>query len=141
MDAVIFGTDPPPTIQSVHATESSVRPAERARVMAVLFYADWCSACKVLDPKIEAVKRDYVREDILFTRLDMTDDFTQRQSMLLAEQLGLGSLARRHGGRTGFMLLVSSQDGRVLGRLLKSHSEAEIRQAISAALDASGQGT
>lgn len=128
----------PAAITPAQAAQASA-PAEKARVVGVLFYADWCASCKVLDPKIQAVKRDFAEDSVLFTRFDLTDEFTRRQSLLLAEQLGLGEIARKHGNTTGFMLLVSNADGRVLGRLVRTNSEADIRQSIQGALASAGK--
>ena len=116
---------------------ASTAPAEKAKVVGILFYADWCGSCKVLEPKINAVKKDFTESSILFTRVDMTDEFTKRQSQLLANQLGFGDIVRKQDGKTGFMLLVSNSAGKVITMLLKTQSEDEIRAEITKALTSS----
>ncbi len=31
------------------------------KVIGLLFYADWCGSCKVLEPNLNAVKKDFPR--------------------------------------------------------------------------------
>lgn len=108
--------------------------AERPELVGVLFYADWCGACKVLDPKIEAVKPSFDDAPVLFTRVDLTNRYTRHQSELLTSQLGLADLYAQYGNKTGFMVLVEPATGEVRGRLLSAMSEGDIARAIRDAL-------
>ncbi len=109
------------------------------RVIGLLFYADWCGSCKVLDPKLEAVTPEFADQPILFTRVDLTDADTQVGAEQHARDLGLEDIYAEHEGRTGFMLLVDAREKRVLGRLTHNQSEGDIRQAISQALAETGR--
>lgn len=117
------------------AFSNSLAAGEKPDVIGVLFYADWCGSCKTLDPKIEAVKPEFSEASILFTRVDLTDDFTKRQSSLLASQLDIDGIYEAHAPKTGFMLLVDGENGEVLGKLTKTQSEEEITASIRAALE------
>lgn len=108
--------------------------ADKPEVIGLLFYADWCGSCKVLEPKLDAAKKGFADKPILFTRVDMTDDTTKAQSKLLAGALGLGSIYAENAPKTGFMLLVNANDKKVLGKLDKTQSEAELKANIAAAL-------
>lgn len=108
--------------------------AEGTRVIGLLFYADWCAACKVLDPKLEAVKPEFADQPIAFTRVDLTDEDTTAKSVKHVRDLSLEKIYAEHEGRTGFVLLVDAREKRVLGRLTHDQSEGDLRQAISKAL-------
>lgn len=107
---------------------------EQPKVVGLLFYADWCASCKVLEPKLNEVKKQFMDQPIYFTRVDMTDDSTQKQSGMLAEWVGLGEIYREHAPKTGFMLLIDPQTKKVLSKLTKTQSEAELKTAMEDAL-------
>ena len=115
--------------------ETKEEKAETPKVIGLLFYADWCGSCKVLDPKIEAIKKDFAKDPVLFTRVDLTDDFTKGQSKLFANWVGLADIFAEHGKKTGFMLLIDSAEKKILSKLTKTQSEDELRDEIKAALE------
>src|SRR3989338_7168874 len=101
------------------AAEVASKPA----VIGVLFYADQCGSCKILDPKIQAVKKEFTDKPILFTRVDLTDDYTKSQSQMLASMLGISEIYNENAPKTGYMLLINAKDKKVLGKLTKTQSE------------------
>jgi thiol-disulfide isomerase/thioredoxin len=107
---------------------------EPPKVLAVLFYADWCSSCKELEPKLNKVKRDFEGKPILFTRFDLTDEFTNDQAARYAALLGLENYYTENAGKTGYMLLIDSQSKKVLGRINKQNSSEEMKAALTTAL-------
>lgn len=107
---------------------------DKPQVIGLLFYADWCASCKVLEPKLDAVKKGFTDKPVLFTRVDMTDDYTKSQSKLLAGALGLGSLYAENAPKTGYMILINASNKKVLGKLDKAQSEEQIKANIAAAL-------
>lgn len=113
---------------------------EKPDVIGLLFYADWCASCKVLEPKLNAVKKSFADKPILFTRVDLTDDYSKSQSKLLAGALGLSEIYTENAPKTGFMLLISTKDKKVLGKLVKTQSEDEIKTGIAAALSPGSAG-
>lgn len=114
------------------AADSDVE--EAANLAAVLVYADWCSSCKILDPKVEAVKANQELPGVNFVTIDYTardvdDLFAQ------ADQQGVGEAIRQFLAeevKTGWLLLVDLDDNRVVGKVVKSMEEAEIAGAIKA---------
>jgi thiol-disulfide isomerase/thioredoxin len=113
----------------------AAEPAKDPQVIGLLFYADWCGSCKVLEPKLETVKEGLTGEPITFTRVDMTDDATKAYSERYARWIGLGSIYEEHAPGTGFMLLVDAESKEVLGRLTRVQSEDELRASILAAVN------
>jgi thiol-disulfide isomerase/thioredoxin len=100
---------------SVHAEE---RPeAGGSDFLAVTFYADWCGSCRVLDPRVDAVKKEFAGESILFTRVDHTDEFTTEQSKLFANLIGIESIYDEAAGATGFLLVIDRRNNEIVERL------------------------
>ncbi len=115
---------------AVVASADTTKP----KVVGLLFYADWCGSCKVLEPKLNEVKKEFSGQPILFTRVDLTNDFTKEQSALLASQLGLNAAYAENAPKTGFMLLIDPATGRVLSKLTKTQNEDELRAEIKKVL-------
>ena len=113
---------------------SAIAGAAKPKVVGVLFHADWCNSCKTLEPKLNAIKKDFAGQPVLFTRVDFTDDFTKEQSDLLASYLNLGPAYAEQGRKTGYMLLFDAESKQVLGKLMKTQSEAELKSEIEKAL-------
>jgi thiol-disulfide isomerase/thioredoxin len=120
--------------QQKQAPKENVEPP---KVLAVLFYADWCSSCKELEPKLNKVKRDFEGKPILFTRFDLTDEFTNDQAARYAALLGLENYYTENAGKTGYMLLIDSQSKKVLGRINKQDSSEAMKAALTKALSGS----
>ena len=104
------------------------------KVLAVLFYADWCGWCKELEPKLNKVKGDFRGQPILFTRFDLTDEFTNDQSARYAALLGLEKYYVDNKGETGYVLLIDSKTKKVLGKISRKDSPQEMKAALTKAL-------
>jgi len=105
-------------------------------VLGVLFYADWCNSCKVLDPELAKAREEsnLDTESVLFVRLDLTDETTSLQSHFLASQLGIGEFYAENAGSTGFLLLVDAETKEVLTRITKTSDADEITNVIRKAI-------
>ena len=108
--------------------------AESLQVVGILFTADWCHNCKVLKPKLEAVKKEFEGRPIAFERVDLTNSTTRSASMNEMREKGFGLAARRYGKATAHMVLVSTETKAVLGRIFSGFSKAEIRMEFNEAL-------
>ncbi len=118
------------TIQNTHALEAS-----KPKVVGVLFYSETCASCKVLDPKIEAVKKEYASKAILFTKLDHSNDGSKNQAALLAGTIGIEKVYKAQEKGSGFMLLVNPKNQEVIAKLTRDMSEADIKAALDKALE------
>lgn len=104
-------------------------------VIGVKMDADWCGKCKVMNPKMDSVMPEFMDDDILFVKFNMTDEFTTRQAGLLAERLNLASLFEEHKGSTGYMVLLNADTGEVLHTLQSDQSEDELIGDIRSTLE------
>ncbi|MEO0981078.1 MAG: hypothetical protein AAFX03_00330 [Pseudomonadota bacterium] len=103
-----------------------------AKIAAVMVFAEWCSSCKVMDPKIAAVRArgevegvDHIVLD--FTERDPADFFAQ------AEAAGVGPAIREEFSDeilTGVVILVDVDDQKAVADLRKELTEDEIADII-----------
>ncbi len=103
-------------------------------VVGVLFYADWCGKCKVLDPQLKKATGSFINQPILLTTFDMTNLSSQFQSGQLAKALNLSDLYQKIGVKTGFMVLVDAESGELIDRVNSADSPEIIASKIKAAL-------
>lgn len=99
--------------------------ARSPRVIALTFYADWCAACKVVEPRLKESLENFSDQPLLTVKLDKTDrDSKQAEYMLAA--LGLGELWKEHAGKTGYVLLVDAESKRVVDTITRAHDTEAI---------------
>jgi len=105
------------------------------KLYAVALYADWCSACKVLDPKVkEAIEEgSLLAKDILFVTMDFTDKPRIHQSKMLARELGLEWLLTKIGSKTGYIVLVNPE---TQSEIIRIYADSEIADILKTFEDA-----
>ena len=110
--------------------------AGQPKFYAILFYADWCPSCKVLDPVLERAraKAELDQKPVLFVRFDLTNANTKAQSALLAERLGLSDILENNAGKTGYAMLVNANTGAPVSTFTRQMSDDAIGMAIKVAL-------
>ncbi len=120
------------------STAAMAKEADKPEVLAVLFYADWCGSCKILDPEVAKARSeaDLDNQPVVFVRLDLTDETTRYQAGLLASSLGLEEVYTDYGSATGFMLLVDADSKDVLATLKKSMDADAIADQILGSINA-----
>ena len=109
--------------------------AEHSALAAVLIYADWCSSCKILEPKIKEAKAAGAFEGVDYIVLDYTGRDAQAM-FAAADAAGVGGAVRAHLAEdvfTGWLLLVDRDDARVIGKVTKSLTANEISGAVKSA--------
>lgn len=110
---------------------------EDAKVIAVLSYADWCSSCKVLDPKIEAVRPALEAQGVSFVKIDYTDKNADGY-FAEADELGVGDAVRAYMGdtiKTGRLMIVTPGSDEVADIVSMTHTEDEIAAKFVGLLD------
>lgn len=113
---------------------SETAPQPDADVYAVVFYADWCGNCRVLDPKVMSVWPGFSDRPIEMVKLDFTDAETTEASQTLAARYGLGDVFEADAGRTGFIVLVDADSGAEIDRIGSRDTAAQIRAKLNGAL-------
>lgn len=107
-------------------------------IIAATFESAWCSACKILKPRLAEVIPDFADKPVKFVSLDFT--FGQRGDIeRQAEAEGLGDIYPRFKGATGFTLLVDSDTGEIIDSLTVNHSKQAMRAAIAQSLALAAQ--
>jgi len=120
------------------AMAAPVPPADHEddpAIYAVVFAAEWCGKCKILEPKLMPVMQSMMDdENVQFVMLDFTDRETTATSAEIAASLDLAEIYDANKGKTGFVLLVDADSGEVLDQILSSDDTAGIRTKISGAV-------
>lgn len=109
------------------------------KTKAVLIYADWCSSCKILDPKVKAVQAMGDMPGLDYVTLDYTDK-NPANFYAQAADAGVEAAVRAELDgtiKTGWLLLVDVDDQRVLSKVTKSDDAAQIVTKLKDALAAS----
>jgi thiol-disulfide isomerase/thioredoxin len=105
-----------------------------ADIIAVQFYADWCSPSQVVAKRVEALQEAAADKSVLFVRLDLTDDTRREQAQLLMSSLGCGSIWDTQRGRTGALVLIDAHAMRSVSKLDQDDDAEQMIVALSQAL-------
>ncbi len=123
------------TAEPVTTSYSSAQIQE-AKVIAVLSYAEWCASCKILTPKINAIRADYEKRGMVFVSLDYTDK-DLKSFYAQAAKDGVEGPVRNYfnGGVITGRLMLISPEGEMLARPVNmNHTPDEIRARFDMAL-------
>lgn len=98
------------------------------RFLAVSFHADWCASCKALAPKIQTARTraNLDLTDVLFVKLDLTNEKTSHQAALLARSLGIQDLFIQNDGKTGYIAVVEASSGTIISSITKNNNVDEM---------------
>ncbi|MEM9898676.1 MAG: hypothetical protein AAF742_04785 [Pseudomonadota bacterium] len=103
---------------------------------AVLVRADWCSSCKIIEPKLHVVRAGAPIKGVSHLTLDYTDR-DEAGFLAAADEAGIGPAIRNeiseNGVTTGIILLVDVAKQSVVGDLRKSHSIDDLAMAMEEA--------
>ncbi len=102
--------------------------SEAAKIAAVKFHADYCGACKKLEPKITELKGKF-HDEVVFVKFDFTNDDSKAKTETLAKDQGLNDVLASNKG-TGYIVLYDLKHKKVVGKLNSSQSVAEMEKEI-----------
>ncbi len=111
----------------------SAQEKESPRLYAVMFHADYCSACKAISPTISTLKEDLNGKDVKFVKFDLTNKESEAKSKELAKSLGLSTVLESNRG-TGYVVLVDAKTKEEKGKLTRKQSADEMIATIEKAL-------
>ncbi|MBN8520713.1 MAG: hypothetical protein J0L77_02290 [Alphaproteobacteria bacterium] len=106
-------------------------------LIAVYVYADWCPHCQILKPLIDVARQEggLDQKNILFVSLNLTDKKSIHQSILLAQQLGIGEYLQAQGSGTGYLAILIPDTGQELFRFQSDTTSSDILKKINSLLD------
>ena len=116
-----------------NASSADYQLDREPEIVAATFESAWCSACKILKPRLAKVIPDFADKPVKFVDLNFTfgerDDIAKK-----AAAEGLADIYPRFKGATGFTLLVDRDTGEIVDTLTINYDEDAMRAAISRAL-------
>ena len=99
-------------------------------VIAATFSSAWCSACKVLEPKLADIIPGFSTEPVRFVKLNFTFGQGAEQEKIAAD-LQFKDVYERFKGATGFTLLIDAESGDIIDMLTMDHSKKAMRAIIA----------
>jgi len=104
------------------------------KLLAVKFHADWCKICRTMGSVFKDLQNKMDGSDVLFVKLDFTNNQTKHQANLLGDELGLVDILKQNYRRTGFILVIDAKTKKVLKKLTVDDDvysmEAKIRTLL-----------
>lgn len=104
-----------------------------APIKAVVFYADSCGACKILEPRM-ADAMDIINKDkINVVKFDFSNKDSIAATRELAVTQGINNILQKYGAKTGFVILVNNA-GEEIATLKVDHTTADIASELAKAI-------
>ncbi|NQW35640.1 MAG: thioredoxin family protein [Flavobacteriales bacterium] len=107
---------------------------ESPKLFLVKFHADWCRNCRAMGPVFEDLKNKMDGSNVLFVKLDFTNNQTKHQANMLGDGLGIGAVLKANQRRTGFVLVIDAKTKKVLQKLTKDDDVYMMESKIRALL-------
>ncbi len=85
----------------------NAQSSEAPKLYAVMFTADYCSACKAIAPKVMTLQENLDAKDVEFVKFDFSNDESKAKTKKVAKKLGLNDVLASNNG-TGFIVLVDA---------------------------------
>lgn len=83
-----------------------------AKPTVVILHADWCGACKKLEPTIAELKQQY-GDRLSFVELDVTNEETTARAAKTARRMGIGRFFEKNKKKSSLVAIVGKQ-GKIL---------------------------
>lgn len=83
-----------------------------AKPTVVILHADWCGACKKIEPTIAELKAQY-GDRLNFVELDVTNEETTAQAAKTAQKLGIGNFFETNKKKSSLVAVVG-KGGKIL---------------------------
>ena len=115
------------------ASESEYVYDGKPEIVAATFSSAWCSACKILEPKLAEVVPDFVNKPVKFVKLDFSLG-QGKGPATIAEDNNFTSVYEQYKGSTGHTLLLDADTGDIVGQLTVRLSTDEMKSALKKAI-------
>ena len=99
------------------------------KLVAAIFHADYCGACKKLKPEVMALQPKLEGKNIEWVDFDFTSSETKAAAKEKAEKLGLSELYADNQG-IGFVLLVDSESKETVAKLTSRQTTDEMYKIV-----------
>jgi len=106
---------------------------EQPNLVAVYVYADWCPRCPIVGPIYGQIAEAYGADDVLFVKLDVTDQRTRHQMGLLADVLDIKWLPKNQR-QSGMITLIDREQQIVLATLTGPDQLRDLEDKLDEAL-------
>ena len=83
----------------------------------VKMHAEWCGVCKIMEPKMPAVKAAFKNTSVKFLHFDFTNETTTARAKAEAKTRNISTALTEHRGRTGFLAIINAQTGENIGQV------------------------
>ena len=113
------------TMQKDAMMEKEMQAEIAPTIKAVMFYADNCGSCKILDPKLQEAMTIINDEKLELVKFDFSNKDKIAMTRDLAKNAEVDNILQEYGAKTGFVVLVN-QKGEVVEKLTKKDDTAEI---------------
>jgi thiol-disulfide isomerase/thioredoxin len=107
--------------------------AEKTKLLALTFHADYCGACKKLKPNVTDLQAKLDGQPVRWVKFDFTSDDSKAKSAELASELGVGDHYKENQA-TGFVLLVDAYTKKQVGKLTSRQSSKEMYKTVKSNL-------
>jgi thiol-disulfide isomerase/thioredoxin len=105
-----------PATGSAPAGDARLASTDQPNLVAVFVHADWCPRCPIVGPVYREVATKYAADDVLFVKLDITDQAARHQTSLLGEVLDIKWLPKNQR-QSGMVTLIDRKNKTVLATL------------------------
>lgn len=116
-----------------HKAQAMDESATEAPITAILFYADSCGACKILDPKLKEALNAINQNKIDMVKFDFSNRTKIEETKALAIEKNLNSTLQKYGAKTGFVVLVN-QDGEIVETLKADDDKGALAGKMATAI-------
>jgi len=98
----------------------------------VKIHADWCGACKALEPVWAQIETE-LSDQATVVSLDVTDRVGYSKSVATAERLGISEFFREYRRRTGTIAVLDCKTRKTVAIMNAEHDLEKYRQAVARA--------
>ncbi len=109
--------------------QCDVEEKSETKLVAAVFHADYCGACKKMKPEVAALQPKLEGKNVEWVDFDFTTAETKAESKKKAEKLGISELYADNQA-TGFVLLIDSESKETVAKLTSNQTSDEMYKIV-----------